>query len=96
MGLNCCGNIPNGSEHGLIPSSPCTQQGQPTYVNAAIFTQHLHHYAHVTGASEASVSNERSSRSERCYLYYVIYSTILYYKPTPSLRPELLLVSGVY
>ncbi len=42
--------------------------------NVVIFTQGLHHHAHVTGVSEASVSHARSSRSERCYLYqYTVY-----------------------
>ncbi len=43
-GLNSCGNILNGSEH----SSLC---------NVVIFTQNLHHHAHVTGVSEVSVSH---------------------------------------
>ncbi len=62
MGQNYCGNILNGSEHELH-----TTRG--TYGNVVIFTQNLHHHAHVTGASEVSVSHARSSRSERCYLY---------------------------
>ncbi len=61
-----CGNILNGSEHGLTPSVIIItlHRTRVTYVNVVIFTR-LHHHAHVT---RVSVSHARSGRSERCYL----------------------------
>ncbi len=57
MGLNSCGNILNGSEHGL-------HTRRATYGNVVLFSQKLHHHVHVTGASKASITHAQSSRSK--------------------------------
>ncbi len=57
------------AQHGVTPSVIIitTHTTRATHANV-IFTKRLHHHAHMTGASEASISLAWSSRSEQCYL----------------------------
>ncbi len=66
------------AEHRFTPSviTITMHTTRANYVNVVIFTQYLHHHAHVRGASEASISHTLSSRSGRCYLYVELQNSL--------------------
>ncbi len=54
-----------------------------TYVNAAIFTQRLHHHAHVTGASGATPSVVEASKAVLVHITHWSKMQAAHYRTAP-------------